>query len=167
MMEADFLPRERNPMRYRWMENIVGNIWHYLPDITLYNHQLYVCSDMRHYQFATHDGMYKPYGEPLVVNTDNGRMKDVAGENCWVSTLMPDNDSRGIAIGCAYDKSLTSENAYGAYYYIGEGLCIMVNGGGFDHRNRCNLLTTRAWDGPDTRWHLYGARLLFKDIKTQ
>jgi hypothetical protein len=40
---------------------------------------------------------------------------------------------------------------------------ICANGGGFDHRNRCNLLTTRAWVWNDTRWHLYGARLLFKE----
>ncbi|MCR4604166.1 MAG: hypothetical protein K5683_11655 [Prevotella sp.] len=167
MLEREFLPRERNPMRYRWMENIVGNLWHFLPDVTLYNRQLYVCSDMSHYQFATHDGMYKPYGKPLDVNTDNGRMEDEKGVNCWVSALMPDSDTRGISLGCGYDRSMTSRNAFGAYYYIGEGLCILVNGGGFDHRNRCNLLTTRAWDSPATQWHLYGARLLFKEIKTQ
>jgi len=167
MLEREFLPRERNPMRYRWMENIVGNLWHFLPDVTLYNRQLYVCSDMSHYRFAAHDGMYKPYGSPFAVNTDNGSMQDETGKNCWVSTLLPDTEQKGISLGYTYDKTLTSENAYGAYYYMGEGLCIMTNGGGFDHRNRCNLLTTRAWDGPDTRWHLYGARLLYKEIKTQ
>ena len=63
-----------------------------------------------------------------------------------------------------YDKNLTSSEAFGAYYYLRDGLNIVVNGGGFDHRTRCNLLTTRAWITPSYRWHLYGARLLFKDI---
>ena len=167
MMEPHFLPRERNPMRYRWMENIVGNIWHYLPDITLFNHQLYQCKDMSAYCFGKHDGAYNPVGKPLTVNTDGGHQFDVRGSNCWVTTLMPDNSLQGISIGDSFDKSLISSQAFGAYYYIGDDLCIAVNGGGFDHGYRCNLLTTRLWDAPSIRWHLYGARLLYKDIETQ
>lgn len=167
MMEAEFLPRERNPMRYRWMENIVGNIWHYLPDITLYNQQLYQCCDMDEYVFGGHDGAYQAIGMPLRVNTDNGTQADERGRNCWVTSLMPDTVCRGIAIGDNYNRNLTSTQAFGAYYYAGSGLCIAVNGGGFDHVNRCNLLTTRLWDAPNIRWHLYGARLIFKDVKAQ
>jgi hypothetical protein len=167
MMEAHFLPRERNAMRYRWMENIVGNVWHYLPDITLWNRQLYQCSDMEEYLFGCHDGAYRAVGMPLMENTDNGIHTDEKGQNCWVTTLMPDTVCQGIAIGKSYDRNLTSTQAFGAYYYAGNGLCIAVNGGGFDHRSRCNLLTTRLWDAPDIRWHLYGARLLFKDIGAQ
>lgn len=167
MMEADFLPRERNPMRYRWMENIVGNIWHYLPDITLYNQQLYHCSNMSEYNFGGHDGAYQPIGFPLTLNTDNGTQYDTKGRNCWVTTLMPDTACLGIALGNGYDRNLNSTQAFGAYYYAGNGLCIAVNGGGFDHVSRCNLLTTRLWDAPNIRWHLYGARLLFKDIEAQ
>ena len=167
MMEDQFLPRERNPMRYRWMENIVGNIWHYLPDITLLDRQLYQCGSIADYVFGGHGGAYQPVGEPLVENTDNGIPADEKGINSWVTTLMPDTACTGIAIGNSYKRDMSSTQAFGAYYYAGNGLCIAVNGGGFDHRSRCNLLTTRLWDAPDMRWHLYGARLLFKDIEAQ
>lgn len=165
IIERGFLPRERNPMRYRWIENIVGNLWHYLPDITFLNRQLYVCSNMRHYRIAACQGAYQPYHPPFsITNDDNGTLVDGRGTNCWVSKLIDDNESKGISFGIAFNKDITSNEAFGAYFYLSDGLNITVNGGGFDHRNRCNLLTTRAWIPPSYRWHLYGARLLFKDL---
>ena len=165
IIERGFLPRERNPMRYRWIENIVGNLWHYLPDITFLNRQLYVCSNMRHYRIAACQGAYQPYHPPFsITNDDNGTLVDGRGTNCWVSKLIDDNESKGISFGIAFNKDITSNEAFGAYFYLSDGLNITVNGGGFDHRNRCNLLTTRAWISPSYRWHLYGARLLFKDL---
>ena len=165
MTEKGFLPTERNPMRYRWMENIVGNVWHFLPDITFKDCQMYVCSNIKDYCFARYEGGYQPFGSPLEINEDNGsESNDMPYYNYWVTTLMEDNDGKGVSFGMTYDKSLTSKEAFGAYYYVKDGLKIVVNGGGFDHKNRCNVLTTRAWVYPDTRWHLYGARLLFKDL---
>ena len=165
MIERGLSPRERNPMRYRWIENIVGNVWHYLPDITFLNRQMYVCSNMQDYQFASHEGAYQPYNAPFeITNNDNGAINDDRGVNYWVTRLMDDSEMRGVSFGIEYDKNLTSSEAFGAYYYLRDGLNIVVNGGGFDHRTRCNLLTTRAWITPSYRWHLYGARLLFKDI---
>ncbi|MBP3220328.1 MAG: hypothetical protein J6M37_07710 [Prevotella sp.] len=165
IIERGLPPRGRNPMRYRWMENIVGNLWHYLPDITFVNRQMYVCSDMLAYKFASFDGAYRPYGQEFVPNNnDNGTPDDVRGVNYWVTRLMDDSEMRGISFGVEYDKNLTSQEGFGAYYYVRYGLNIVVNGGGFDHGNRCNVLTTRAWITPNYRWHLYGARLLFKDI---
>ena len=165
IIERGFSPRERNPMRYRWIENLVGNLWHFLPDITFFNRQMYVCSDMRDYKFAAYEGAYQPYHQPFsIINDDNGTLKDTRGINYWVSKLMDDNESKGISFGIEYNKDLTSNEAFGAYFYLSDGLNITVNGGGFDHSNRCNLLTTRAWITPSYRWHLYGARLLFKDI---
>lgn len=165
MIERGLSPRERNPMRYRWIENIVGNVWHYLPDISFLNRQMYVCSNMQDYQFASHEGAYQPYNAPFeITNNDNGAINDDRGVNYWVTRLMDDSEMRGVSFGIEYDKNLTSSEAFGAYYYLRDGLNIVVNGGGFDHRTRCNLLTTRAWITPSYRWHLYGARLLFKDI---
>ncbi|MBQ8046995.1 MAG: hypothetical protein IJ196_03620 [Prevotella sp.] len=164
MLEAGFLPEERNPMRYRWMENIVGNVWHFLPDIAFKNLQMYVCSDMNDYCFATYESPYQPYGHPLIEQPDNSILSDGAGTNYWVTTLFNDEDNKGITFGCDFSKSLNSQEAFGAYYYLKDGAYIVANGGGFDHQYRCNLLTTRAWIEPDYRWHLYGARLLFKDL---
>ena len=164
MMEKGFSPRERNAMRYRWMENLVGNVWHFLPDITFFNRQMYICSDMMNYRFACYDYPYEPFGELLTENKDNGSPEDKLHVNTWVSSLMTDSPMKGVAFGDAYSRSLTSKLGFGAYYYVQDGLNISVNGGGFDHRNRCNILTTRAWINQSFRWHLYGARLLFKDI---
>lgn len=168
MMERYFHPRERNPMRYRWMENLIGNLWHFLPDVTLFNHQLYLCSSMSDYRIGCHDGSYEPFGNTLAVNLDNGdNDNDWTGVNHWVTSLIADSLVQGVSFGESSTTSINSCQAFGAYYYVGDGLCVLVNGGGFDHRNRCNLLTTRAWDSPDVRWHLYGARLIFKDIPAQ
>lgn len=165
MVEPGLSPEERNPMRYRWIENIVGNLWHFLPDITFEDGRLYVCSNMSDYRFTYHpsDG-YEPYGGYFEFNSDNGTLKDKPELNFWATTLLDDDQNKGIALPKTYSKSLTSVNAYGAYYYIDENNGIAVNGGGFDHRNRCNMLTTRCWVPVTQRWHLYGARLLFKNI---
>ncbi|MBR5730204.1 MAG: hypothetical protein IKX61_08395 [Prevotella sp.] len=197
IIERGLSPRERNPMRYRWIENIVGNLWHYLPDITFLDRQMYVCSNILDYKFASVKNAYQPYGNEEesnkdgetpddatettgiisaenayhpygnqfeTINNDNGTPDDVRGSNYWVTKLIDDSELAGISFGTAYDKNLTSNEAFGAYFYLRDGLNIVVNGGGFDHRNRCNLLTTRAWITPSYKWHLYGARLLFKDI---
>ena len=161
--EEGFSASERNPLRYRWVENLVGNVWHFLPDVMYVGGQMYVCSNMSDYRFAYNPPTgYTPYGQPLPQSSDNGTLMDIRGVNNWVSSLMDDPLQKGIAMGQAYDRSLTSRLAFGAYYYVYEGHGICVNGGGFDHRNRCNLLTTRAWEVVNRRWHLYGARLLFK-----
>lgn len=135
MIERGLSPRERNPMRYRWIENIVGNVWHYLPDISFLNRQMYVCSNMQDYQFASHEGAYQPYNAPFeITNNDNGAINDDRGVNYWVTRLMDDSEMRGVSFGIEYDKNLTSSEAFGAYYYLRDGLNIVVNGGGFDHQ---------------------------------
>jgi len=165
MIEQSLMPEERNPMRYRWIENVMGNIWHFLPDITFKDGRMYVCSDMTHYRFGCSDGAYEAYGPSFMPNNNNDVWLDEPYVNDWVTSLMSDEDYKGISFGDAFDRSLTSTAAFGAYYYAKkEGLYIAVNGGGFDHRFRCNLLTTRARVELTYRWHLYGARLLFKDI---
>lgn len=165
MKESNFDPAERNPMRYRWIENIVGNVWHFLPDVTFADGQMYVCSNMSDYHFAYNPSKgYEPYGDVFPPSRELGEVEDRPGLNRWVTTLMPDSENKGIAMGCNYDNTLTSKQAFGAYYYVHDGHGICVNGGGFDHRNRCNVLTTRAWEYFEKRWHLYGARLILKPI---
>ena len=167
ILERRFDPKERNPMRYRWMENLVGNVWHYLPDVMFTDCQMYVCSSMSDYCFAYNPPAgYEPYGGTFTPSRELGTLNDEAGVNRWVTTLMDDYESRGIAMGNAFSNTLTSKDAFGAYYYVYEDHGICVNGGGFDHKNRCNLLTTRGWVNINEHWHLYGARLLFKDTVT-
>ena len=71
---------------------------------------------------------------------------------------------KGIDFGRTFDLNLTSDKAFGAYYYLANYKTIVANGGGFDHLYRCNILTQRAWVNTTQKWHLYGARLIYKHL---
>lgn len=165
---ANFITGEnsktQNPIRYRWIENIYGNLWQYLPDITFDNLQMYVCKNMADYNIASITGGYKPIGQPLILQKDNGKKPDVVGSNYWITSLIDATVAKNIPFGDAFDTSLNSTQAFGAYYYLADERRIIANGGGFDHLYRCNILTQRAWIKTDTKWYLYGARLMYKNI---
>lgn len=155
-----------NACRYRWIENPVGNVWHFLPDVTFVNGQMYVCENMRDYVCHKYTSPYKPVGAVLSAQESNGNKSDVPNENFWITSLVRDIFAKGNVFGNAWDTSLVSAKAFGAYYYLSSGSIprIISHGGGFDHLYRCNILTQRAWQKTTERWYLYGARLMFKDI---
>ncbi len=153
----------RNAVRYRWIENIVGNLWHFLPDVTFHNCQMYVCKNMKDYEMHKHTDTYIPVSSVFIENKDNGNKNDVVGSNYWITEL-DSSSPLGISFGRSYDKNLVSTQAFGAYYYLRSGTVTISNGGGFDHLYRCNILTQRAWQNPSTQWYLYGARTMYKDI---
>lgn len=155
----------RNPIRYRWVENPVGNLWHYIPDVVFHNAQMYVCQNMKGYEFFKVDGAYKPIADLMPEQADNGNKSDVSGANYWIDSLLDDQFAKYVSIGKAWDKSYTSASAFGAYYYLRtNGTYGVANGGGFDHLWRCNMLTQRAWINETQRWYLYGARMMYKHI---
>ena len=153
-----------NPVRYRWMENLVGSLWHYLPDVTFMDLQMYVCPNMSDYQFHKITYPYMPVGDKFEVNWDNGAYSDTPGASYWITSLFEDPSANDYPIGRTYTRSLTSQQGFGGYYYVGDGLCCIATGGGFDHAWRCNMLTHRAWIGPYGQWYLYGARMMFKNL---
>lgn len=158
----------QNPIRYRWIENPVGNVWHYTPDFTVKDLQIYLCQDMTKYGFCKTDDGYVPVCDTLPnTNRDNGSKSDVTGYNYWITSLQRDDFASGIAFGKTYNKELVSTQAFGAYLYTDSGsggLFTNVNGGGFDHLWRCNMLTNRAYTYINQKWYLYGARLIYKRI---
>ena len=161
MREPGLTTRNRNPMRYRWIENIVGNLWHLLPDVTFNDCQMYVCENIADYEMFSTQPLYRKVGDRLPLNNDNGDdiFIDRTGKNYWVTSI---TQEPGISFGTTWTQDITSQKAFGAYYYLSDGLVIIANGGGFDHGYRCNMLTNRAWITPEIRWHLYGARLIYK-----
>lgn len=167
---SEFVPGSvtKNPIRYRWIENPVGNIWHYTPDLTVKDLQMYLCQDMTKYGFCKTDDGYVPVCDTLPnTNRDNGIKDDVTGKNYWITSLQKDEFASGISFGKTYDKELVSTQAFGAYLYTDSGnggLFTNVNGGGFDHLWRCNMLTNRAYTYINQKWYLYGARLIYKRI---
>ena len=156
--------KTQNPIRYRWIENVFGNVWHYLPDVTFKDLRMYVCSNMSEYSIASTTGGYKAVGTQLTEQSSNGSKADVINANFWITSLIDDDFAKDIPFGNEYNTTLLSTQAFGAYYYLNDGINIIANGGGFDHLYRCNILTQRAWVTPTTKWYLYGARLMYKDI---
>lgn len=154
----------QNPMRYRWIENIIGSLWHFLPDVSFSALQMYVCDNISDYEFYKTTHPYRPVGGILPEQIDNGEKNDVLGVNHWISSLMNDSFCLANVFGKSYSKDLTSRQGFGGYYYLNSNNVCIVNGGGFDHGCRCNLLTNRAWIRPGVKWHLYGARLMYKNI---
>lgn len=160
-----------NPCRYRWIENPVGNVWHNLPDVTFYNGQMYICRNMKDYEILKHIYPYIPVGSILPIQDSNGVKNDintVSYPNYWITSLLNDFFAKGNNFGKSFDDvhdgTLTSKKGYGGYYYLRSGERFIVNGGGFDHLWRCNILTNRAWQNADSKWFLYGGRLMFKNI---
>lgn len=154
----------RNPMRYRWIENLFGNLWHFLPDITFSGLQMYVCKNMKDYVMHKKVAPYYPENNLYTVQTSNGSKSDVTGANYWITTFDSGEFTKGVDFGRTFSQSLTSEKAFGAYYYLYPSDVIITNGGGFDHLYRCNMLTQRAWSSLDSQWYLYGARLMYKHL---
>lgn len=158
----------RNPVRYRWIENPVGNLWHLLPDVTFYNGCMYYCKDMANYSFGKYDGInYIKTDSVYTENNDNGTKSDVRNANYWITGLTNDPKAAAVPFGKSFSKKLRSSEGFGGYYYLNaSGVVFIANGGGFDHLWRCNMLTNRAWIRETSRWYLYGARLMFKHVDT-
>lgn len=155
---------KRNPIRYRWIENIVGSLWHFLPDVSFNDLQMYVCDNIRDYEFYKITNPYRPVGDVLPAQTDNGVKNDVLGVNHWISDLMNDPFSFANVFGKSYSENMTSRQGFGGYYYLNANNVCIVNGGGFDHNVRCNMLTNRAWIYRGYKWYLVGARLMYKNV---
>lgn len=164
---ANIIPgsNTQNPIRYRWMENLWGSLWSFLPDISFDETRMYVCNSMIDYELCKTTPPYCQVYPSLPINTDNGVKADVVEKNYWVSSLIGEELS-GISFGLEYDNKLRSKDAFGAYYYLSPYNVCIVNGGGFDHLWRCNILTNRAWVNQDTSWYLYGARLMYKHLSS-
>lgn len=155
----------KNAVRYRWIENIFGNLWHLLPDVTFYNFQMFVCRNMKDYSMHKRTSPYMPEGQPFIENSSNGNMgQDIPNVNYWVNALDDNPFTKGRLFGKSYDMSLTSTQAFGGYYYLMSNNRTIANGGGFDHIYRCNITTQRAWISVTQKWYLYGARLMYKRI---
>ena len=161
-----------NTCRYRWIENVVGNVWHFLPDVTFNAGQMYICQNIDGYEFGEITPSYYPIGDVLPIQESNGHKADIntsVNPNFWIKDLFNDYFYQGFSFGQSFDEThdgnITSQKAFGAYYYLNKGSKVIIaNGGGFDHLWRCNMLTHRAWLSVASKWYLYGARLIFKKV---
>ena len=56
------------------------------------------------------------------------------------------------------------EGHFRDYYYLNAKATCYAHGGGFDHYWRCGLFTLRGWLTEQTKWYLYGSRLIYRPV---
>lgn len=165
----------RCAVRYRYMENLWGNLWCMIDGLNLANGRAYICENMNDYQSGVTTEPYKPVAISQLLQNDNG---NVGGEReihflrnlgydpnyPWLA-LPQDFTHQGKSSVPGVSEKLRNGN-FGDYYYLNTKATCYVHGGGFDHYWRCGLFTLRGWWNDSSRWYLYGSRLIFKPIES-
>ena len=104
-----------------------------------------------------------PDGKENVIRKLKEQGKEVIGVG-KINDIFAKGNNFGKTFDTTHDGSITSKKGFGGYYYLYNGTVYITNGGGFDHLWRCNMLTNRAWQSATSKWYLYGARLIYKNI---
>ena len=149
--------RRLNSNRYRYMENLTGNVWHFLPDVGFRDRVPYVCRSMKDCRFFTYGGAYEPVSGALPLQGENT-------DGHWVTSLLMDGRNAWFAYPDGFSSQADTDSHWGGFYYLNDGDMAIAHGGGFDHHIRCNLMTYRAWITAARSWYLYGGRLIYKSV---
>ncbi len=159
VVPSSTIPRDTiNSCQYREIENPVGNVWEFMPDVTFLDRVPYLSQNIQDHEFGKIMESYKPVAIEVP-------LQDINNEGLWITQLGKDNYLDKIAFCKEFGTPDSSEfNYFGAYHYLNNGLAIGVHGGGFDHHVRTNILTMRFWANLETKWYLYGCRLIYKPI---
>lgn len=173
-------PAYLNAVRYRYIENLWGNVWHFIDGLNLSRGRAYVCNDMRHYASGVTTGPYKPIVAAQAMQTDNGTvggdreihyMKNLLFDPAYPFLALPKdyvNEGQTSVPHAQTSPRLGSDTLrdhnFGDYYYLSATATCYVHGGGFDHYWRCGLFTLRGWQTDTRRWYLYGARMIYKPL---
>jgi hypothetical protein len=174
--DADY----RCAVRYRYIENLWGNVWHYIDGLNLDGGTAYVCDSMQDYASGVTSRAYRPVAVQQQIQTDNGT---VGGDReiHYMKNLTFDPEHPLLALPMDYvNQEATSvphaqtsprlgsdtlrHGNFGDYYYLNKRATCYVHGGGFDHFWRCGLFTLRGWQSDKSRWYLYGARLIYRPV---
>lgn len=168
---SDTYSMYRTGVKYRNMENLWGNLWHYLDGINIKNGKTYFSLNMREYNLNSEN--YLTHNIEQKIQTDNASVGG-ANEIRYLKNLGYDENYPWLALPCEYmnegvdeiegASSLLRSNSFGDYYYLNTTSTNYVHGGGFDHYWRCGLFTMRGWQGDSHAWYLYGSRLIYKPI---
>ncbi len=170
----------RNGVRYRYIENLWGNVWHFIDGLNLSNGVSYVCDSMRNYESGLTTGAYKPVAIKQAMQNENGSvggdreihyMKNLGFDPQFPCLALPEDyvnqGETSVPHGQTAPRlgsdTLRHHN-FGDYYYLNAKATCYVHGGGFDHYWRCGLFTLRGWVTDTLRWYLYGARMIYKPL---
>ncbi len=172
--------RYRCAVRYRYLENLWGNVWHFIDGLNLSQGTAYVCDDMQRYESGVTSGAYRPVSVRQAIQTDNGTvggdreihyLKNLTFEPQRPFLALPLDFVNAGATAVPHAQQTPQlgsdtlrRHHFGDYYYLDTKATCYVHGGGFDHYWRCGLFTLRGWANERTRWYLYGARMIYKPV---
>lgn len=166
----------RCSVKYRYIENLWGNLWCYVDGVNLANGHAYVCDNLANYQSGVISGVYHAVHLKQALQDDNG---DIGGprEVHFLKNLGYDSNTPWLALPLDFTyqnlASLPNQSErlrnghFGDYYYLNTKATCYVHGGGFDHYWRCGLFTLRGWSSDTQRWYLYGSRMIYKPVGSQ
>lgn len=160
-------------VRYRFMENLWGNLWCFVDGLNLADGQAFFCGRMADYASGVTGTPYQPTAINQLLQDDNGnvggdreihylRNLGYDPQHPWLA-LPQDYTHQGQSSVPGASLTLRAGN-FGDYYYLNNRATCYVHGGGFDHYWRCGLFTLRGWCTESTRWYLYGSRLVYKPL---
>jgi len=151
-------------IKYRGIENLWGNVWHMLDGIYIDNLMPKIGMNIADYSdFST---KYVPLNSKCPPFENNGGIDDKIGNisKMLFDDIFPVSYIPSEVGGPQSDKN----NGYGDYFYsFSNGKYIPVHGGGWDHYFRAGLYCMRFWYVSNSKWYLYGSRMIYKPLILQ
>lgn len=134
-------------MVYRGIENLFGNMWHFVDGINIKDYIAYICDDPT--QYAS-DKFVAPY---KAVGYTNLQTRDV-----YTNRMGYDEENEAIALPIEANGSSSSGTC--DYYYCDAGNRIVLVGGGFNNGTQAGFFYWHCYHVSSHSYWAYGARLL-------
>ena len=152
-----------NPMRYRWIENLYGNMWEQIAGIRVMNLDYYISTEPNYYEPVSSTSEYYKVGYKAPLQNQLGE----GGAGYIVEEGYDDNNHTlnlptlcGISNGGGADKyyadAFYSKNETPTTQYAS---CV---GGGWDHYQMAGVFCLRSWQGIDSIHGLEGNRAIYR-----
>ena len=150
-----------NPMRYRYIENLFGNMWEQICGLRVKNLKYYYSNIPNYNQDTSADGWYKMnYDAPLQDQLGEGGAGYIVAEGY-------DTMNRGVA----FPTVVGSSNGGGADKYFADAFYSRnasnteyesTVGGGWDHYMMSGIFCLRSWNALNSASGLEGNRAIYR-----
>lgn len=152
-----------NPMRYRWIENLYGNMWEQIAGLRIMNLDYYISNIPNYNESISSTSLYDKVGykAPLQDQYGEGGAGYIVTEgydnnnhNLNLPTLCGTSNGGGADKYFAdafYSRNATSTTQYESYV-----------GGGWDHYQMCGIFCLRCWHEVNSKGGLVGNRAIYR-----
>lgn len=163
----------RCAVKYRYMENLWGNVWCFIDGLNLDHGRSYICENMALYENGIPAPAYKPVEIAQQIQTENGNiggdleihyLKNLGYDPNYPWLALPQDFTNADKTSLKGVSESLRNGHFGDYYYLNTTAKNYVHGGGFDHFWRCGLFTLRGWQDDTRTWYLYGSRMIYKPL---